>query len=668
MPAPTSVQTVYFEFLAKKAAEKNAVLAAPRPRMPFGESTRLGATALGAMTGATLGAPAGLLGVAGGGIIGAMMGRFGGEAMLAGEQAAGLVPKDAPLVRGKQLAGQIVKEGAFEAATMGAGQLVRIVGVSLRPLVRKALKIPLASRTTTQGFMPLARASREIGFELLPIDVSLGRFARGFAEVAGKFPFFGGPMRAAKERQAGQAAEALAGFQEKLGPATSQSQRSKALLASGKASFEKFRADADMLYGEFRRLADATGAMVGTDIPREAAQGVLDTIKTRTPTGQIRTRGRVPAGFATGPAIPPAVKTRPLPIAGEMAKVRDMAGEFAKLSPELTLDQMKGLLARWDDVMKGLKTGEARSLMMNLKKSVDGALDSSLRATPEVLEAKARADLEFAARIKIFETPTAQAFGRIERNVFKTGFKAAGAASVTKLFKMVFDADDPIAMVNLRKLIDDDAVFKQAVAGHFADVITGATKITRQSGVSLDAKKIERSFGLTSVASDRYRTFAQMVQGAGVDPSQVKTFLDAFSLASEVQIGRASQFIARRGTLGGARSVVRAFTPVSPSGQTTVFGAIKKGFANLGAIVGGRAVGRILTDPRMLSLANAAMSEEAGALRANASMIRLGRLLVNELQAQNLDEVAIESIQSVFEPFMNFAGTPEGNVVEMPRP
>lgn len=491
------------------------------------------AVAAGAMGGAALGVPAGPMGVLAGGVLGAGAGYLTKYNIDRGMKALGVMPEYVELPTAKQATeraiDEMTMESAFSGGIAGIGQLARVG--------RKAWERTLA---TNEGRMLMGRA-REFGINLGIVDVSESGAIRGWPKVVGRIPFFGGPFRRAKERQAQEVLAAREKILWKLGPSVGLAEMGVQLNEAADAVYGAFRNEANRRYEGAFRLAEERGVIVPTD-------EIVDAI-TKQEAMLLARRPPLAEGVAEPAKRNPAM---------------EFMEKYKGLGPTLDMNQLDGLLEDIDVYATAAKQeGWQVRPMAEVKKAVEVAM-SKMEGDNEAVRAFREADDYFAKTMLTFESPAGQKFGGVQRHRFRVGLKKPGRFNPDEMFDKVWTKQSPEGLKQLRDLVGTET-FAKAARAHIERTWDKAVE-RAGAGKVFNAELFARSLGLDNPKSPQYAALDESLRNSGLKTSDLKDFTDIVRATFKEGVPDPSTFVARRAVLGGARSAMRAFLPFAAVG------------------------------------------------------------------------------------------------------
>lgn len=478
-------------------------------------------------------------------------------------------------------------DAAREDLLFGGGFAVAGAGIGLaKPLLGKVLGL------RAPEMQAVARQAEVLGIGVGAVDIAqgtAGRILRGSGRVLGIFPFIGGSFRRAAGVKAAQVDVAVDNVLNALAPnATLADDLGIDMTKAARGANAEFKTTAARLYDDFRLKARALDnpnvvptSVVDADNPgiREAALEFVQEVKR----GEITLKAE--EGEAAEVLTGPAADT-----------LNAFLTKLQKLPDAITVDQATGLEQSLEEfVKKAINDGFDVKRVVGVKKAIERAFTEiapTSDAVKEVVDARTAASNFYAKGITLFQRPTAGAFGRVDRNIFRAGPGRFGSLNEDQIAEVALRIKSPQGIDDLAELVGkenlgkaarlkiDDA-FEQALITDSDGLIKGADfdKFLKLTG--LGKKKIAGSG-----ATDR------LLELSGVNPKEVRELV---GIAKGIVIPRdVSDFIARRAGLGGMQAAL--------GGATATVLIADSLLKSVGVAFLLRRAGTILSDPAQLKL------------------------------------------------------------------
>lgn len=566
--------------------------------------------AAGGTLGSALGIPAGPIGIVGGGALGAA----GGDALF------NIIESAKNIFSGKEKA-EVTSEGVIEAfkspIQAGTSDLVATLGLGVAGKALRGVS-PLLGKfvgVAKEEAKELAQLANKLGVPLGAINVSASEAIKGFAKVAGVFPFIGTPVRQAQKTAQILLDESLDRTLNNVAPTASLQEVGIDLTKAAQNRFKAFRRLSGSLYDDF--LKKAENASIPDIFPTTNLKAAATNVKTLQEAGEIvldegRKFGRV-----------------------ESDAITSFIEDSIKLPERLTAQQIRGLQSSLQEMMsKAAADGFDVSRGIKLKKALELDFNNpqvdllNFKEGKDLVSSLTNANKFFADNIKAFQTATTKKFGRIEKNIFKPKFFSAGSKEADEAFSVIFNAKSPQALNNLRAIVGPKP-FKRAVRKHLDTAIEKSVLEAAEEGAPriFDPLRLEKELGLAT--PEGRRVLEAMLKDT---PLKIKDFDDFNRVAKavgSVEIPDVSTFIKRRAILGGGKAVAGSFVAglglTSPLRTIAIMVAARKGL-------------RLLSDPAKLKSLTTALDSTLPEKLQRSAVLRLIRNIPNKEERSILVE------------------------------
>lgn len=590
----------------------------------------------GARTGAMLGAPLGpggmALGTIGGTAIGGALGAGAGSQLdqlleggrnviEAGRRAE--TPGEALQNIAKatfveqQADSPTLEDNAREALREGFLDLTFTAGT---PVVSTALRSGARGLTRTLGVRAqgdeLAKAADDLGISLGTVDVAEpsggGAVTEFFPRVLGRFPFLGGPIRSAAKRKARELSDAEERLFLRIGPTMNMADLGFQIDQAATKKFDAFRKVINERYKSAFEIARQTDASMSAEPLQRTAKQALAEVQSK--------RGRLPQ---------------------DSEVVRFVRNEIDTLPDSISLDRYDGLMQELDKAL-GQAQGFERRLLAGVKSAGERALTTI--DNPKVARRIQETDKLFGMTMDLFGSPTAKRLGRARAGRFEAGrFSRPGSRNPSELFRITFDFESPEAMQELRALTDDET-FNSAFRGFldqtFDDISRSVTGGSPSKAGVKAVQSAKQQLGLADKRSARFRSLQEAMKSTNASPKELEDLLNSAEAVFNRAPDDINQFIARRGTIGGLRSISGALTPSAPTaGQRSIDATLA---STLGTLMVSRTISRVLASPKLLRASRNLMEPGKNFQETRGALVTLIRGLGLE------DEIfgPVEGVQS----------------------
>ncbi|MAH50685.1 hypothetical protein CMI37_33000 [Candidatus Pacearchaeota archaeon] len=567
------------------------------------------------------------------------------------------------------------REAILDAKFGTAFIMARPAIASLRPMWRRVWVG--GGKNAYANSIQKVKDANSIGVDVNISDASNWALITGLKKAIGRLPVIGGAFRKAEQKKAMQVYHA-AGKTFGLDPKHSVVSLGHDIGKVVESSNAAMRKEVTNAYSAVRKLADEKKLSV-------SLQG-LDNIfnntvrKTLTPTS-LEILGKTNPKFARFVQQLEAFSSERLKGTANFAEWDDIA----KNLDDLIFDAQK----------LGTANGKHAALLLNkfgieLEKTLGTSLNGLGDAGKQVAKKLNEADKLYADMITLFTTPEARRFVQHGIKGFSYEQKLAHVNSkeTSRLLEKAFDLGSPEAVENLYRIFTKGGTGMDRVIGETSEALgqklTGAQlfdkavriKLMQKFDEALGFKKtggfsfsdintpkdgviadimgrverkrfngvlFKRELSLDNLNSAKGQALIAALKKTSIKPDQLIKFADAAENAFIEDIGSMSVFLARRASIGGAGSLMRAIIPGAALSQAAGVGMAK----GLGLVLLARESTKIFANPILLNAFNDALQAN---LKKSANRGQLWSRAVRELVRQYPDVVAdldneLDSIQ-----------------------
>lgn len=563
--------------------------------------------ATGALTGAGVAgagaAPSGPGAIAAGlagGALGAGAGRAAFENTTDFLRAMGVLETPPDATTGFERAGEIAigaAQSGLEDITFAAGG--QVVGAAVGQLGKPLIGRLLGLRTPeAQEIIRIAEAQGiDVGATTAAQGLG-GRAARAVSNVLGVFPFMG-PIRTGIRQQLENVNQRTASLLDNFGPnATLQSQLGINMIEAAKGARQEFLNVAGQMYNRARQLSNSIGNP--KIIPTTDIQAIAQELAASRRAGTLFTREGAPINPPSDDKLGEFIE--------QLADVEELISlpQYRQLSDDLA-ETVSTLRAQGFDVQR---VAQIRNRMEESLAAIDTRIPGAL----EIAEALTDANRFYSEGIVRFQNPTAQRFGRIDRNIFGAGKEVPGSINPDEAADIVTNLRSADAVRDLRALVGGD-VMNQAARGWLDNAFQSAI---REGDEFISPDLLRRNLGLTGPNKIRREALEEFL-GADTLSNLEKI---SGTLDNILQMPNVNRFIARRTILGGVRSLVTG--TVLMGGGGGLFG--KTGVVGtLGLAYLARKAGDIMNNPRQMEALTRVITDDSATLAQRRALF--GRLL-----------------------------------------
>jgi hypothetical protein len=610
-------------------------------------STTLAAGGLaGFATGARTG---GMVGGAVAGVPGALVGGFAGGVL--GAAGAGQVYDVlSSYIKGDQLDLDDTSKQAFK--DIKTETMFSMVGMSipgLKPAITRLLLKKGNGELVAKDIQELKKAGDRIGVDIFPFDV-MGKGGNLYSKVAGVFPIVGSPIKKGAAARGEKLNNVKNQILNDLAPNTHLSELGVKMFKAAKNSSKEFNNVASIMYKSFYNdAAKINKKFVPSDIIKKEAKIIIDDFLTKRPTA-ITTKTLRGKKVKVKSKIPANVNKKYESYINQLSNLEDF------ITPA-QVKQIKQDLAEFSSVLAG-KDGGGVFKLTKMAKAADASLRNydkynmsvfanDPKVTPQTLQTLVKklksADEFFSDGIQIFGRSTGQRFTRADKNIFAKGFSKPGSIEPDEIFKAVVKEGSPKALDDLRILIGDEnyaSVARKLIDNAFKKSSVRGDKFR---GLLFNPVILEEELGLAGRNTSEF--LENITKGTKLNPQKLKDLIEVSQYHANLDIPDVSSFVARRATLGGARSIL--------GGAVMGAGVLSSPVASIPLIYATNRTSAFLANPKNLDLAITALDITAPRQLKYIASEKLLRGLIGS--SQNEDEKQFfEELQKMYKDNKEF--------------
>jgi hypothetical protein len=550
-----------------------------------------------------------------GSAVGAGGGAMAPEAIVAGFESAGIIPKGyrkQKLLGNDELReimlGEVLLSGYFDVGIGAAKHSYRTAS--------RILQGPTRSGTE------LAMAAKQLGIQLPGTTTGKSWLNRLWTPIFGRFPLIGAPIKHQSDLAADQVIDVLQ--MKVMGPLISETKLGEQLYRKGKAAVRAM----DRYFGKRYKIiwdqADKLGIMLDPQILREEGQNILDELSKKTAEGVD-----LPVGWQP---VADFIETQVLKLGGENGG-------------PITYHQLDGFMHSITQKMSAIDNPEtqryANKLLSRLRTAgtanasdVSSVVKMSGDAAPEAAEVffkDMRAlDQEFAGAMQTLASSAGKKFGTVERGGLRSiGYTEATRTPADQLFKVFENIQSPQMMKELAAIVNVRTM-RDLAAHRMQKMVESATDVRVERGVErrfFDGDVLREKLGFNNPRSARYETTKYLLDNHSLlDMKELKTFVDAGGTLKSVEVPNMATMPARAGTIGGLKGALKAIAPGSAALGATGFLSSLWGMAL--SIIPGRAISSLLANPKATLPIKTIISESADHSQRVKAYIQAARAVV----------------------------------------
>ena len=595
----------------------------------------MGGFASGARLGAMVGSPFGIPGAVVGGLAGGTLGATGFG------QVYDIL--DSYIKGDNRTVDDATKQAFADAKRETMFGMVGATIPGIKPAITRLLTKKEKGELVGKDVKELYEAGKRIGVDILPIDVA-GRTGKMYGRVVGVFPLVGSPIKKAGGLRGRQLNIIKEQVLNDLAPNTHLSDLGVDMFNAAKNSSKEFKNVASDLYNVFYKEAGKINKpFIPTQNIKLEAQKIVDDFLKKRPLTVVTKKG-----------LKGKSKKIKQPISANVnQKYQSYINKLANLDDFITPNQVKQIkqdLGNFSDVVTG-KDGAGVFKLTKMSKATDGALRdfdnynlagfaNDPKVTKESLgklinDLKA-ADAFYANGIQIYNRSTAGRFRKVDKNIFMSGFDKPGSIEADELFKYVVKTGSPQSLKDLRTLIGGDNFAK--VSRKILDnaFTKSAVRDDKFRGLLFNPNILEEELGL--VGKNSSEVLNNITKGTNLNPQKLKDLIEVSKYHSNLEIPDVGSFVARRVTLGGAKSIL--------GGVAMGAGVFSSPVASIPAIYLTNRASAFLANPKNLDLAIEAFDITAPRSLRYVAGEKLLRGLVKDSSGE--EQEAYEDLQKIY--------------------
>ena len=466
----------------------------------------------------------------------------------------------------------------------------------------------------------LYESAKRMGFPLSLSD-SGNMIARGYGRVVGVFPYVGGPIK----RRAGikgdflnnKAKDTLNSF----GPNVTLTKLGIDMEKAATSTFDDFRRVSSFFYDDFYKSVNKINntPVISTGNYKAALERYVKGIDSGKIKGIVSPQKDAIYKYAkqTTKRIPNYIN------ATQYKSLKEDIKYYARLSKKEPFN-IKVLTGLKSSLERDLRLLTKESYQENLLKNVYPLTKSKRKALDPDMLSDIATKLKFADKVyanglqnsiikklvkegtikkgadivpipgkKVFDSPVAREFKKVDKNIFGPGFEVQGSINVDLLGDALLKRGASKALfADLRSLVGQKQ-FDKFTRARLQKSYDGSLIMSSEKGsqgLIFDPYKFESNLGLNT---ERGReVLEEMLKGSNVSLQNLDDFFNVAKNHAGLKVPDVSSFVARRATLGGTRSVV--------GGTLFLGGAATSPLASAGLIILARKTSRSLSNPGAL--------------------------------------------------------------------
>lgn len=481
-------------------------------------------------------------------------------------------------------------------------------------------------------------AAKRLKFPLSLSD-SGNMVSKGYGRVIGVFPYVGQPIKKTMAGKADILNKTAEDTLDLFAPNVSLTKLGIDMAEASKSTYGNFKRVSGFLYDDFFKTASSVREpIISTKTFKNSLQNYVNLIDD----GTIKIKGKKLKSPQRDRIYQYAKSAQKMDdyinVSQYKALVKDIK-TFAKQSQKEGFDLkvltgFKGALEKdlnrltnqkyLNTFQKVVDTNKMRNIAEKLKLAnkvyANGLENSLIIKTTEGQRKK----IPSTVGIGVFQTPVAKKFQMVDKNIFGPGFQQPGSITADQLGNVLLANRNisPQLLDDMRNLVGKKQ-FDRFVRARIQQGFDKSLVLSKEGGVNgliFDPFKFEDALGLnTSSGRDLVKA---MLKGSKLD---IKKLDDFFAIAKNhagLQIPDVSNFVARRATLGGTKSLFGGFA----MGYSTY----KEPFKGLAMIYVARKGSGFLSNPKQLDDVMTVLDPNSSASKIKVAALKLADGLISD--------------------------------------
>lgn len=549
----------------------------------------------------------------------------------------------------------------------------------------------------------LAVKSRDLGINLLPVQVGERGFARGFINIFGRLPWVGTPYKRAAQATEDQVRETMKGLPERVAPmALTLPEASRQALKDAEGLVNDVSNHYTTQFDQLFTQADQQGLVTHLFTAKDAADKIIAEIGSKAPLASSG-RAMTEEGIRHIQSSQKFIEDVIMPMWEDLGKTARMEGQSMrrvdgviaqldafeqkmldhKYTPGSAADREHRQALRYLDRMR-------LAIQQDMVTNVDQIIAPASAAGPAqyaklqpgtpgsaVLDQLVRTSREYTSVMSdVVDTAVGKKMG-LTRGSYGAGGVYNADAAEQNIAEYVMSTGRPESVAELQKLVDT-TTFKN-IAGAVIKNKIDLSMETVKGGKQFNVEKFVEQFGLDQPNGSKYAQMKELLDRAGgLSMDQVQTLAEVGYRLRDVPIPEVSTFVARRVQLAGLQAGLGAMTGAMLAGGGAGYQGGKGAGVNegvtgvMGALLvlgGGRLLARAISNPNSAQALKDVLRPEATLIQRRAAGIKAARVAIWSLnnngwtreQVLKADEMLTPVYDLIFNPLFGAekAATPE---------
>ena len=293
----------------------------------------------------------------------------------------------------------------------------------------------------------LHRAGDHVGLRLGIGEVSKTGITKAFTKIVGVFPWIGGPFKKKADLTQKHLEKVGDDILDDLAPNQTLSNLKIDLFEAAQNSYKgtekSFKNIADKLYLKFTNLAGnlKNGAVIQTSNTKNAIKNIF----AKTPV------------FRLGGGLREKIQAREDFITPLLEKINSIKGnidafQYRELQKQIKELMKKGAIENWD-ISRLMTVKEALEKDFMTLVAPKNMSKADIALFKKIQDAHKTANDFYSQGIKVYSSPSAKMFERVDRNIFNAGFNKQGPLNADELVPKILNLNSKQSLIDLKKLV-----------------------------------------------------------------------------------------------------------------------------------------------------------------------------------------------------------------------
>ena len=501
----------------------------------------------------------------------------------------------------------------------------------------------------------LYKSAKDINFPLSLSD-SGNVISKGYGRVIGIFPYVGGPTKTAFGKKADFLTKTANDTLNTFGPNVTLSKLGIDMTKASRSTVGEFRRVSSFFYDDFYKAVEniSNTPVISTQNYKKALEkyvklvdggkikGVTDPRKDTIYKYAKSTSKRIPqyVNATQYQALKEGIKYYAnLAKKTEGYNIKVLTGFKSSLETDLRLltkesyqdNLLKKVYPLTNSKRKQLDPKLLSDIATKLKFAdkvyATGLQNSMIKEIAEKEGKKKIKDLVPVPGIRTFDSPTADSFKRVDKNIFGAGFETPGSLNADELAEALLRRKASPTFFKDLKLIVGQKQFDRFVRSKLQKSFDGAlvpSPDKQIGGLMFDPYKFEKNLGLNTQAGRDL--LEEMLKGSKVTIDKLDSFFNIAKNHAGLKVPDVSSFVARRAALGGTRSLL--------GGVVMTAGITTNPVLGIPLIFMARGTSGFLANPKQLDDVMRVLDPNSTAAQVKTTSLKLLDALISDSQTQ----------------------------------